>query len=147
MVEIRAERADRQTGHSQREQRYYILDLLQPAKSFNDSIRSHWGIKKSQQWVLDVACSEDQSRKRAKACSGALCHYQPLGLELAQIRHHRKGQHEVQMQAGRLERILFGTPPQPPLNLDAFALRFEAGHLCCLYIPSAKRKRWQSVKQ
>lgn len=65
LVELTAERTDKKTGAYQREVRYYISDLVQSAKAFNGCIRSHWGIENRQHWTLDVAFSEDKSRKRA----------------------------------------------------------------------------------
>ena len=65
MVELTAERTDKKTGNYQKEVRYYISDLVQSAKQFNQCIRSHWGIENRQHWILDVAFREDQSRKRA----------------------------------------------------------------------------------
>lgn len=65
LVELTAERTDKKTGAYQKEVRYYISDLVQNAKAFNGLIRSHWGIENRQHWTLDVAFSEDQSRKRA----------------------------------------------------------------------------------
>lgn len=45
--------------------RYYISSLLTQAKELQRAIRLHWGIENKLHWVLDVAFSEDASRKRA----------------------------------------------------------------------------------
>lgn len=44
--------------------RYYISSLLTQAKELQRAIRLHWGIENKLHWVLDVAFSEDASRKR-----------------------------------------------------------------------------------
>lgn len=46
--------------------RYYISSLDVPASQFQHIIRSHWSIENKLHWTLDVAFSEDQSRKRDK---------------------------------------------------------------------------------
>ena len=45
--------------------RYYISSLQNNAKEFQIKIRSHWAIENKLHWTLDVAFSEDASRKRA----------------------------------------------------------------------------------
>jgi predicted transposase YbfD/YdcC len=49
--------------------RYYIASLEANAADFQKAIRSHWGIENKLHWTLDVAFSEDASRKRAKNAS------------------------------------------------------------------------------
>jgi predicted transposase YbfD/YdcC len=45
--------------------RYYISSLQNNANQFQSKIRSHWTVENKLHWTLDVAFSEDASRKRA----------------------------------------------------------------------------------
>ena len=51
-------------GKTTVETRYYISSLLNNAKLFGQSVRSHWGVENSLHWVLDVALNEDDCRIR-----------------------------------------------------------------------------------
>lgn len=44
--------------------RYYISSLKEKAVDLQRHIRSHWGVENKLHWILDVAFSEDASRKR-----------------------------------------------------------------------------------
>jgi predicted transposase YbfD/YdcC len=44
--------------------RYYISSLSADAEDFQKAIRLHWGVENKLHWTLDVAFSEDASRKR-----------------------------------------------------------------------------------
>jgi predicted transposase YbfD/YdcC len=44
--------------------RYYISSLEDKAVNYQEHIRSHWGVENKLHWTLDVAFSEDASRKR-----------------------------------------------------------------------------------
>ncbi len=46
--------------------RYYITSLNESAEKHQEYIRSHWGVENKLHWTLDVAFSEDASRKRNK---------------------------------------------------------------------------------
>ena len=46
--------------------RYYISSLKDTAVNHQSHIRSHWGVENKLHWTLDVAFSEDASRKRNK---------------------------------------------------------------------------------
>ena len=49
---------------TERATRYYISSLEDTAVNYQSHIRSHWGVENKLHWTLDVAFSEDASRKR-----------------------------------------------------------------------------------
>ncbi len=55
--------SDKQT---EKATRYYISSLKDTAVNHQSHIRSHWGVENKLHWTLDVAFSEDASRKRNK---------------------------------------------------------------------------------
>ena len=50
--------------NSKKGTRYYISNLSESAENYQHYIRSHWGVENKLHWILDVAFSEDASRKR-----------------------------------------------------------------------------------
>ena len=50
--------------------RYYIASLVDTAVNYQKNIRSHWGVENKLHWTLDVAFSEDASRKRKNRKAG-----------------------------------------------------------------------------
>jgi len=51
-------------GKTTIETRYYISSLPNDAQRLGESVRSHWGIENSLDWVLDVGFREDNCRIR-----------------------------------------------------------------------------------
>ena len=71
--------------------RYYITSMDANAGDFQKAIRSHWGIENKLHWILDVAFSEDASRKRAKNASQNFSILNKIALNLLKNEKTAKG--------------------------------------------------------
>lgn len=71
--------------------RYYITGLEANAEDFQKAIRSHWGIENKLHWTLDVAFSEDASRKLAKNASQNFSILNKISLNLLRNEKTAKG--------------------------------------------------------
>jgi len=67
--------------------RYYISSLKTNPKEFQKAIRSHWSIENKLHWMLDVAFSEDASRKRIGKSTQNFSILNKIALNLLKKRH------------------------------------------------------------
>jgi predicted transposase YbfD/YdcC len=79
--------------------RYYISSLENKANDFQEKIRSHWAIENKLHWTLDVAFSEDASRKRAGNASQNYSILLKIALNLLKNESSKK----LSMKSKRLE--------------------------------------------
>lgn len=90
LVQITSERTHKASGEKQSEVRYYISSLSVDAASFNQHIRSHWGIENGLHWTLDVVFHEDQSQKRAGHAAENFALITRIALNLLKADKHSK---------------------------------------------------------
>ena len=62
--------------------RYYISSIIKNATFFQETIRSHWRIENKLHWTLDVAFSENMSRKRVKNAAENFSLITKIGLNI-----------------------------------------------------------------
>jgi len=68
------------------EARFYLSSLSSNAEKIAIAIRSHWGIKNSLHWTLDVTFSEDKSRIRSPELSRKFCTFTSFSNKFTETR-------------------------------------------------------------
>jgi predicted transposase YbfD/YdcC len=95
------------------ETRYYISSLIDNARLFSDSVRKHWGIENSLNWVLDVAFREDECRIRKGYAAENFAVLRHIALNLVrEEKSIKRGVKGKRLKAGwdndYLSKIIFG---------------------------------------
>ncbi len=70
--------------------RYYISNRVDTTENFQKHIRSHWRIENKLHWTLDVAFSEDGSRKRNKNAAQNYSVIQKIALNILKNKKSKK---------------------------------------------------------
>ncbi len=66
LIRITSQRLKISTGEISEETRYYVSDVEESAKYFNERVRNHWQIENNLHWSLDVSFREDNDKKWAE---------------------------------------------------------------------------------
>lgn len=108
---IECTRINKSTGEVSKERRCFISSLEANAEKILETARAHWSVENSLHWVLDVSCSEDESKINTKNGPLVMSALRKIGINFVKAdkeskRSFKKRQKKALMSLDYLEKLL-----------------------------------------